>query len=109
MSTLLDYQIAAKEFAKYPKEHALYYTTLGLCGEAGEVANKVKKIYRDKGGVLSQEDKKNISLELGDVLWYISDLAGQLGYRLDEIAYQNIAKLDVRRGNNTINGAGDNR
>jgi NTP pyrophosphatase (non-canonical NTP hydrolase) len=107
--SLLDYQIAAKEFAKYPKEHALSYTTLGLVGEAGEVANKVKKIIRDNNGVMTAEMKQQIAQELGDVMWYVAALAGELGYRLEDICFQNIAKLDDRFKRNVINGTGDNR
>lgn len=109
MPALLDYQIAAKEFAKYPKEYALSYATLGLVGEAGEVANKVKKIYRDKGGVMTDEDRQTIAAELGDVLWYVADLCGQLGYRLDDVCLQNIAKLDSRRSRGVLEGSGDSR
>lgn len=109
MTALLDYQIAAKEFAKYPKEYALQYATLGLVGEAGEVANKVKKIYRDNGGELTDEVRVAIAAELGDVLWYVADICGQIGYRLDDVCLQNIQKLDGRRKAGTISGSGDLR
>jgi len=106
---ILDYQIAAKEFAKYPKEQALYYTTLGLVGEAGEVANKAKKIIRDNNGILTDEVKIGLASELGDVMWYVAALAGELGYKLEDICFQNIEKLDMRRKNGTLSGSGDSR
>ena len=72
------------------------YPTLGLAGEAGEVANIVKKIQRDHAGVLTDEVRDKLLDELGDVLWYISACADELGLTLDEIAEHNIGKLAKR-------------
>ena len=82
---------------------------LGLVGEAGEVAEKFKKIVRDKDGVVSEEDKKEIIKELGDVLWYISAMANYLDVSLDEVARMNLDKLFSRQNRGTSRGSGDNR
>lgn len=82
---------------------------LGLVGEAGEVAEKFKKIVRDKNGVVSDDDKADIEKELGDVLWYISALADYLGLAFDEVANKNIEKLFSRRDRGVQKGSGDNR
>jgi len=82
---------------------------LGLVGEAGEVAEKYKKIIRDKDGVISDKDKQEIAKELGDVLWYISVMAHYLGITLEEIAHMNLDKLFARRERGTSRGSGDNR
>ena len=108
------------EFNHYQKESrttALYpdlgrnpiYPTLGLVGESGEIADKVKKILRDKEGVFDYESKEAIKLELGDVLWYISQLSTELGYELEDIAYSNLEKLKSRKARGKIKGSGDNR
>ena len=110
--TLTTYQQLCTETQIYPREHAVFYPALGLAGEAGEVANKIKKIMRDrKGDVnnLSGEIKDDIASELGDCLWYISALATDLGIGLDGVAVENIKKLDKRQENNTLHGSGDKR
>ena len=110
--TLATYQQLCTETQIYPREHAVFYPALGLAGEAGEVANKIKKIMRDrKGDVnnLSGEIKDDIASELGDCLWYISALATDLGIGLDGVAFENIKKLDKRQANNTLHGSGDKR
>jgi NTP pyrophosphatase (non-canonical NTP hydrolase) len=105
-----EYQVIASSTAIYPNVgNNIAYPVLGLAGETGEVAEKVKKIYRDKNGIISEEDKKAIAKELGDVLWYINATCGEIGYELEEIAQLNVAKLTARRATNTINGSGDNR
>jgi NTP pyrophosphatase (non-canonical NTP hydrolase) len=92
-----DYQTEAKATALYPRRlQNLEYPTLGLAGEAGEVANIVKKIQRDHGGVVTDDVKVKLKDELGDVLWYISACADELGLTLDEIAEYNVAKLAKR-------------
>lgn len=85
------------------------YPVLGLCGETGEVAEKVKKVIRDKGGVFTEEDKKAIATELSDVLWYINRFAWGLGYTLEEIADLNVKKLLDRQARGVLAGSGDNR
>ena len=82
---------------------------LGINGEAGEVAEKLKKIIRDKNSVISEEDKKELAKELGDVLWYLAVFAHDLGFPFEEIAAQNLAKLQSRQKRNLIAGSGDNR
>ena len=107
-----DYLVAST--AMYPKsgsekKSALTYTILGLNGEAGELADKLKKIIRDKKGKITPDDQKAMALELGDVLWYVSRCACELGYDLDSIAQMNIDKLASRAARGTLSGSGDNR
>jgi NTP pyrophosphatase (non-canonical NTP hydrolase) len=85
------------------------YPTLGLCGEAGEVADKVKKVIRDDGGAFSDPVRESLKLELGDVLWYVAQLASELGFDLDTIARANLEKLASRVARNVIAGSGDQR
>ena len=104
------YQDKADETAIYPnKGDNLYYPALGLAGEAGEVCEKVKKIMRDKGGVLSEADALEISKELGDVLWYLSALACEINVALSTVAEDNIDKLHSRKERGMLQGSGDNR
>lgn len=87
----------------------IYYTTLGLVGEAGEVAEKVKKIMRDNDGVISDQIKENLLKELGDVLWYVAATCDELGISMDAVAQTNITKLFSRRDRGKLQGSGDNR
>ena len=104
------YQKKARETAQYPNLGSNnIYPTLGLVGEAGEVAEKVKKVIRDKNGVFDKDSKDAIKLELGDVLWYISQLSSELGYELEEVANANLQKLNSRKSRGKIQGSGDNR
>ena len=92
-----EYQTEARQTALYPRRMAnLEYPTLGLAGEAGEVANIVKKIQRDSGGVITEETRGKLLDELGDVLWYVSACADELGLTLTQIADYNVAKLAKR-------------
>jgi NTP pyrophosphatase (non-canonical NTP hydrolase) len=105
-----EYQFEARKTAIYPNlGNNLYYPTLGLCGESGEVAEKIKKIYRDERGILTEEKALEIKKELGDVLWYISNLATECGISLEDIANTNISKLRKRQIENKVHGNGDNR
>ena len=104
-----DYQQKARETAIYPGEYSILYPTLGLCGEAGEVAEKVKKIIRDKNGEFNDHDRMNIRKELGDVLWYIAQIASDLDLRLESVAIANVEKLRLRKQNGTLSGSGDDR
>lgn len=103
------YQEIIKKTAVFPKEIGLTYCTMGLCGEAGEVAEKMKKLFRDKGGVVTEEFKQDVKKELGDVVWYVTALAKELGLTLEEILEANYEKLMKRRATNTLHGDGDNR
>jgi NTP pyrophosphatase (non-canonical NTP hydrolase) len=106
----VEYQEKAKQTAKYPViGHAVVYPTLGLTNEAGEVSGKIKKIFRDKEGIISDADRMALQAELGDVLWYLAQVSTELGLSLDEIAEHNIAKLLDRQARGKIHGDGDNR
>jgi len=109
--TFEEYQRESKKTAKYPAVLGknFVYPTLGLAGETGEVVEKVKKIFRDKGGEVNGETKKEIAKELGDVLWYLSQVATELGIPLEEVAQGNIEKLFSRLERDKISGDGDNR
>ena len=109
ISDLDMYQQVAKTTAIYPREQAIIYPTLGLTGEAGEVANKVKKIIRDGTSKNNENLVQEISAEIGDCLWYISVLADDIGVKLSDIANSNLIKLANRKKNNTIHGSGDDR
>ncbi|KKT76387.1 MAG: hypothetical protein UW72_C0007G0034 [Parcubacteria group bacterium GW2011_GWF2_44_7] len=105
-----EYQQKSKKTAIYPDSgNNFIYPTLGLAGEAGEVAEKIKKVIRDKGGKIDGETVQAIKKELGDVLWYVAQLASELGLQLDEIAKENIEKLSSRLKRGVINGNGDER
>jgi NTP pyrophosphatase (non-canonical NTP hydrolase) len=105
-----EYQEKALTTAMYPEiGNNPYYPTLGLVGEAGEIANKVKKIMRDKGGVIDEETRVEIKKELGDVLWYVAVVASEFGLELETVAQTNIEKLAKRKEHGTITGSGDNR
>jgi NTP pyrophosphatase (non-canonical NTP hydrolase) len=102
------YQFHASNTAIYPKEQGLVYTTLGLVGEAGEVAEKVKKFIRGDL-VLQGEFETDLAHELGDVLWYLASLASELNISLTEIAELNLSKLASRQKRDVLNGSGDDR
>jgi len=105
-----EYQSEATKTAAYPNiGNNIYYPTLGLCGESGEVAEKIKKIFRDDNGIVTNESKLKLEKELGDVLWYVAQLATELDLSLDEIATNNIRKLQSRKERNQLHGSGDNR
>ena len=99
-----EYQKKAVEFAIYPEAYKVIYPTLGLCGEAGEVAEKVKKQVRD-----GNFNRHEVAKELGDVLWYLANLANDIGYNLSEVAVISIDKLQSRKDRDVISGSGDNR
>lgn len=104
------YQKTIRKTAIYPHQgDNLAYPALGLTGEAGEVADKVKKFIRDAGGKLSADRKEEMIKELGDVLWYLAALASELGVTLDEVARKNIKKVIDRQARGVLTGDGDNR
>jgi NTP pyrophosphatase (non-canonical NTP hydrolase) len=105
-----EYQTKSRNTAGYPDiGHPIIYPTLGLVNEAGEVAGKIKKVFRDKEGKISEETREALKAELGDVLWYIAQVATELDLSLDQIAEYNIAKLYDRLQRGMIKGDGDNR
>lgn len=112
--TFNDYQNKSGDTANYPdvgngELAGLIYPTLGLTNEAGEFAGKIKKLIRDKEGKISLEDRDALGKELGDVLWYISQCASELGLSLRNIAQGNLDKLQSRKQRGTIQGSGDDR
>ena len=107
--TINEYQEGARRTAIYPSSRAIIYPTLGLTGEAGEVADKVKKVIRDNNDEFTPERRHQIALELGDVMWYAASLAHDLGYTLDEICQMNLDKLSSRMQRDRIHGEGDER
>lgn len=108
--TFDEYQRETAKTAIYPKlMHGSVYPALGLAGEAGEVAEKVKKLVRDDEGIVSEDKLKDVKKELGDVLWYVSQVATEFELNLAEIAELNIAKLRDRATRGKLKGSGDNR
>jgi NTP pyrophosphatase (non-canonical NTP hydrolase) len=108
--TATEYQRRAAETAIFPKQKALEYLTLGLVGEAGEIANKAKKLIRDGADVEGYNDKLNqIASELGDVLWYAAMLANEVDVNLGKVMEANLDKLSDRKARGVIGGSGDNR
>lgn len=105
----LSTDLGAGKSNKYAHDPAYVDKILSFVGEAGEVAEKYKKIIRDKGGVISEEDRQEIIKEIGDVLWYIAVLANYLGVTLDELAQTNLDKLASRKKRGKLEGRGDNR
>ena len=103
-----EYQKLAKTTAIYDKKHQILYPELGLAGEAGEVANKVKKISRD-GYENNKDYRADIGAEIGDVLWYCAVLASDIGLELSDIAVNNTVKLKDRMNRGVIGGNGDKR
>jgi len=108
--TFEEYQKFSKKTAIYPKKGKNFiYPVLGLVGESGEVAEKIKKVLRDNNGIVDNLRKQEIKKELGDVLWYLSQVATELNLSLDHIASFNIKKLNSRQKRNKLSGNGDNR
>jgi len=104
------YQKRARKTAVYPNlGNNFVYPTLGLTGEAGEVAEKIKKVLRDKNGLIDKNARRELKKELGDVLWYLANLATEIGLSLEEIARANLKKLASRKKRGKIHGSGDNR
>ncbi len=107
---LSDYQERSRVTAVYPGAgENLVYPALGLCGEAGEVAEKVKKAIRDDGGILTPERREALAAELGDVLWYVAQVATEAELDLDAVATANLEKLRSRQERAVLQGSGDRR
>lgn len=108
--TFKEYQELTNETAIYPDKGSNFlYPVLGMMGEAGEVAEKIKKIWRDKNNIISEEDRIEIKKEIGDVLWYLSQLSTELNVDFEDVASTNVLKIKSRLERNKLNGAGDNR
>ena len=107
--TLNEYQQKALETAVYPQEYKIIYPSLGLTGEAGECADKVKKVIRDNGGQFTEEKRLELAKEIGDVLWYCATFANDIGYDLETIGQMNNDKLHSRQERSVLGGSGDNR
>jgi NTP pyrophosphatase (non-canonical NTP hydrolase) len=107
---LNEYQKQSRRTAVYPAiGHPVVYPTLGLSNEAGEVAGKIKKVFRDKGGEISVEDRAALKGELGDVLWYLAQVCTELDLTLEDVAEHNLEKLSSRLERGRIGGEGDDR
>lgn len=120
-----DYQDLSFGFAAYPECRVIseqedptgplsvsaryIYPALGLSGEAGEVAEKIKKIIRDDNGIISEQKKTELKKEIGDILWYCAALSKELGFTLESVARTNLEKLTSRKQRNVLHGEGDNR
>ena len=104
-----EYQRRSRRTAQYPREASLAYPALGLAGEAGEVAEHAKKAIRDDRGEVSDERREAMAKELGDVLWYVAQLASELGLELGQIAEANLEKLLSRQRRGVLSGSGDER
>ena len=104
-----EYQKRALSTAIFPNDNSITYLSLALCGEAGEIADKVKKVIRDQNGKYSPPDLEAIAMEIGDVLWYAANLANALGYDFDRVAAMNLEKIKSRLERGALLGSGDNR
>jgi NTP pyrophosphatase (non-canonical NTP hydrolase) len=102
-------QESRKTWSLVHTDHPIVYPTLGLANEVGEVAGKIKKIFRDKNGRISEEDRQALKQELGDVLWYFTQICTELDLTLEEVAAANLEKLFSRLERNQLHGDGDNR
>ncbi|MFA5019599.1 MAG: nucleoside triphosphate pyrophosphohydrolase family protein [Candidatus Pacearchaeota archaeon] len=105
-----EYQEKSKETAIYPRLNPSWiYPSLGLSGETGEVMEKLKKILRDSNNQDKEKRINDLKKELGDILWYLSQLSTELGFSLQEIAEENIEKLKSRKERGVLHGDGDSR
>jgi NTP pyrophosphatase (non-canonical NTP hydrolase) len=109
LESLDKYQMFVRSTKVYDREYSLVYPILGLANEAGEVAGKLKKIMRDDAGQLTPERFEDLISELGDVLWYVTAVADDLGVTISDIFYANYAKLTDRSNRGVIKGSGDKR
>ncbi len=105
MTEFKEYNEFVKAMKFYPEKHAIVYPTLGMMGEAGETSEKVKKWLRGD----TELDKYELLKEAGDVLWYLTSLADDLGYTLEDLVQANVEKLSSRKERNVLHGNGDNR
>ncbi|HEX8715062.1 MAG TPA: nucleoside triphosphate pyrophosphohydrolase family protein [Solirubrobacteraceae bacterium] len=106
---LSEYQRLSRSTAQYPRREALTYPALGLAGEAGEFADHAKKVIRDDGGEVTPQRREAMAKELGDVLWYVAQLASELDLELEQVAQDNLDKLRSRQQRGVLSGSGDDR
>ena len=105
-----EYQEKAKQTAIYKDQGENYiYPSLGLAGETGEVMEKIKKLIRDKDGIIDNEFKKEITKELGNILWYLAQLSTEFNISFQDVAEKNIEKLFSKKDRGMLHGDGDNR
>jgi|TARA_B110000285_G_C14928837_1_gene516372 NTP pyrophosphatase (non-canonical NTP hydrolase) len=104
-----DYQTQAGKTAIYNDADAVVYPLFGLGSEVGELQDLYKKLLRDSNGLITPQFRESMALELGDVLWYVANLAGDLGFELEWVAQQNLDKLNSRMARGVIEGSGDYR
>lgn len=107
-----EYQEQARKTVVYANVEGislLSYVAMGLAGEAGETVNKLKKVWRDDGGIVTESRLAEIAKELGGVQWYVSQICSELGLSLDDVAQANLELLADRHARGVINGDGDNR
>lgn len=102
--TFGEYQKRAMSTALYPGDQLIVYPALGVSGEAGEIANQVKKMLRDDDGFMTPERADKVADEIGDVLWYCAALAADCGFSLERLAQANLDKLQQRKETGTIKG-----
>lgn len=102
-------RLSRRTWNRVRTDHPIIYPTLGLLNEAGEVAGKVKKIFRDKGGVIGEDERDDLRAELGDVLWYLTQICTELDLTLADVADYNLEKLADRLERGVIGGDGDQR
>ena len=103
------YQRSARKTVVYPKEQTIIYPALGLAGETGEVCEKIKKYLRGDYTLSDEEKIDELEKEIGDVLWYLANLASDLHLSLEIIAAKNLKKLSDRQDRNVLKGEGDER
>lgn len=109
-SNLTKYQTESRQtYTAYTVPTPIGYLAIGLNEEAGEVAGKIKKIYRDKNGVISEPEKQELIAELGDVLWYLTQICTEIDITLEEVVTQNLQKILSRQSRKKLHGTGDNR
>ena len=105
-----EYQKASRQTAQYPTVGEKFiYPVLGLVGEAGEVAEKIKELFRNNNGHIDEEFKQRLKKELGDVLWYLSQIASEFDLSLNEVAQHNLDKVLDRQARGVIESNGDER
>lgn len=107
--TLNEYQTQALKTSIYPEDMAIIYPLIGLSGEVGELAEKIKKTIRDNNKSFDALKRAELAIELGDVLWYVAAMASDLGYTLEDVGDINLAKTGDRNERGTLHGSGDYR